>query len=142
MKYKIDTSMFGDGRSMVEQTKAKEVSGSKFNIKIRKSDLRLIDKVSELAGKPRSSIAVSLVNDILEGMLLTMARDDKDSAALLALHADEKNDKHYLDLDSWSTLVFGAVSYEAQAYWASRPDDYDPGDNYREILRRIETLNK
>lgn len=142
MKYELNKAMFGDGRSMVEQTKTKEVSSSKFNIKIRKDDLRLIDTVSELAGKPRSAIVVSLVKDILHDMLETMAVDEKDAAALLALYADEKHGKDYQDTDGWSAAVFGVTSYNAIGYWMARPNDYDPGDKYREIARRIEEVKK
>lgn len=142
MKYELNKAMFGDQRSFVEQVKGKEPSNSKFNIKIRKDDLRVIDAVSELAGKPRSSIVVNLVNNILSDMLHAMAEDDKDAAALLARYADQKIGKDYDDIDGWSAAVFGVTSYDAVGYWMARPDDYDPGDKYREMLRRIKELKK
>ena len=88
MKYRIDPEKFGGGSSLYERTKSREDSNAKFNIKVRRSDLRLIDHLAEHAGTSRATILNSMVRVILVEMLQEMRNDDEDSAALLALYAD------------------------------------------------------
>jgi hypothetical protein len=143
MTYRIDLEKFGNERSFVERLKPREIGNSKFNIKVRKSDLRLIDRLAELAGKSRAFVLNTLVQDILIEMLHDRREEDEDSAALLALYVDQKLGKSEVSTDGWSAALFGLESYIAKSYWLRHDDDdYQPSEEYWEITRRIQALKK
>lgn len=143
MTYHFDLTKFGDGRSFVERFKSRELGNSKFNIKVRKTDLSLIDRLAELTGKSRAFILNALVQNILMDMLHERYEEDDDSAALLALYADQKLGKSESSTDGWSAALFGLESYFAKSYWLRHDDDnYEPSEEYWEITRRIQALKK
>ena len=138
MNYKIDLERFGDGPSLVEQFKPREVGVEKFNIKVRKSDLHLIDKLAELSGRSRAFILNHLVRTILVDMLDAMHEDDEDSAALFALYVDQKCGKNMLSVDGWSAAMFGL-----QPRNIYMPDkNHQPSEKHQELLRLIKAVKK
>ena len=143
MNYQIDLTKFGDERSLVERFTPREAGNSKFNIKVRKSDLSLIDRLAELTGKSRAFILNSLVETCLVEMLDEMHEEDEDSAALLALYVDRKIGKSERSTNGWSAALFGVESYSATSYWLRHEsDDYKPSNKYYEVARRIKALKK
>lgn len=143
MKYAITLEKLGDGPSLVERYKPGEAGNAKFNVKVRKSDLRLIDKVAELSGRSRAFIVNDLVQDILVDMIHQMRDDDEDFAALLALYVDRKCGKSERSVDGWSAALFGVSSYLAENYWVQRElDGREPSEKQRELLRRMKAMNK
>ena len=143
MTYRIDLTKFGDEPSLVERFTPRAVGNSKFNIKVRKSDLSLIDRLAELTGRSRAFILNALVQGSLVEMLQEMHEEDEDSAALLALYVDGKLGMDKFSLDGWSAGMFGLHSYATNSYWLRHEeDDYEPSDKYKEILRRMKALKK
>ena len=141
MTYRIDPEKFGDGRSLYDRAKSREDSNAKFNIKVRRSDLRLIDHLAEHAGASRATTLNNIVSSILLEKLQEMRNDDEDSAALLALYADEKLGKSEESTDGWSAALFGLESYFAKSYWLQHEqDDFVPSEKYWELKRRIHGL--
>lgn len=142
MKLKLNT--FGGGRSLVDLYTPRETGNTKFNVKVRKSDLRLIDKLAEASGRSRSFILNDLVKNILVENLWAMHENDEDSAALFARYVDQKCGKAWDAVDGWTAQMFGLESYFAKSYWLKHEtdDSYDPGAKYTEMQRRIEALNK
>ena len=143
MKYAIEIEKFGDGPSLVEQYKPREAGNTKFNIKVRKADLRLVDGLAELSGRSRAYLLNGLVQNILVDMIHEMRDDDEDFAALLALYVDQKCGKRADSVDGWSAALFGLDSYRAQNYWVQREvHGYQPSEKHQELLRRIKALKK
>lgn len=142
MKLKLNS--FGDGSSLVDLYTPRETGNTKFNVKVRKSDLRLIDKLAELSGRSRSFILNDLVKTILLEILWAMHEDDEDSAALFARYVDQKCGKPWDSVDGWAAQMFGLESYFAKSYWLKHEVDekYEPSAKYNEIQRRIEALKK
>lgn len=142
MEYAIDLQAFGDGLSIAERLKPRKIANAKFNIKVRKSDLRLIDRLAELAGRSRAHVLDGLVQSILLEMLQEMREEDEDSAALLALYVDQKLGKSRDSTDGWSAALFGLESYLAKSYWLQHDGSYESSEKYKEVLRRIKALKK
>ena len=143
MTNRIDLTKFGDEPSLVERFTPREAGNSKFNIKVRKSDLSLIDRLAELTGRSRAFILNALVQSSLVEMLQELRQEDEDSAALLALYVDRKLGKSEESTDGWSAALFGLESYFAKSYWLQHQlDDYEPSDKYQKVLRRIQALKK
>lgn len=139
MTYRIDLEMFGDEPSLVEQYKPREAGNAKFNIKVRKTDLLMIDRVAELSGRSRAYVLNDIVRNILVDMLHEMHDDDegKDFAALLAHYVDKKCGKGWLAVDGWSAALFGLQTQNLY-----NPDENHQGEKHQELLRRIEALNQ
>lgn len=143
MKYKVERDKFGDGESLVARYKPTDSGNAKFNIKVRKSDLALIDRLAELSGRSRAYILNDLVQMSLVGMMQAMRDDDEDFAALLALYADKKCGKNEASIDGWSAALFGVESYWAQNYWIQHETQgHEPSEKYQELLRRIKAAKK
>lgn len=144
MAYQLNKASFGDGKSLIDLYTPKQAGTAKFNIKVRKSDLRLIDELAERSGRTRSFILNDLVKTILLEMLWAMHEDDEDSAALFARYVDQKCGKSWDAVDGWAAQMFGLESYFAKSYWLRHETEehYDPGEKYNEILRRIKALKK
>ena len=143
MTYRIDLTKFGDEPSLVERFTPREAGNSKFNIKVRKSDLSLIDRLAELTGRSRAFILNALVQSSLVEMLQDLREEDEDSAALIALYVDRKLGKSEGSIDGWSAGMFGLESYAANSYWLRHEaDDYEPSDKFKEILRRMKAPKK
>jgi hypothetical protein len=138
MNYKIDLEKFGDGPSLVERFKPREDGAEKFNIKVRKSDLLLIDKLAELSGRSRAFILNNLVRTILEEMLDVMNEKAEDFAALFASYVDQKCGKHKLSVDGWSAALFGL-----QPKNIYMPDEnHQPSEEHQDLYRRIQAPKK
>ena len=143
MKYTVEPDKFGNGQSLVERYRQIESGISKFNIKVRKSDLALIDRLAELSGRSRAYILNDLVQMSLVEMLKAMREDDEDFAALLALYVDKRCGKNEASIDGWSAELFGVESYWAQNYWIQHKiQGHEPSDKYQELLRRIKAVKK
>ena len=143
MTYRINLTNFGDEPSLVERFTPREAGNSKFNIKVRKSDLTLIDRLAELTGRSRSFILNVLVQSSLVEMLKELREEDEDSAALIALYVDQKLGKSQGSTDGWTAALFGLESYEANSYWLrNQRSDFEPSDKYKEVHRRIKALQK
>ncbi len=107
MPYEINQEKFAEGPSLVEvYQSAKETPMPKLNIKIRKSDLRILDSISKRSGTPRSQILNSMIESVIKKMLQDLAEDDRDCAALVAAYADEISGVSYRSRESWSDVVF------------------------------------
>ena len=143
MKHAIELDKFGDGTSLVERYKPRDAGNGKFNIKVRTSDLRLIDRLAELSGRSRAYVLNDLVQNILVEMIHEMRDDDEDFAARLALYVDRKCGKSVASVDGWSAALFGVDSYRAQNYWVQREmDGQKPSGKDLELLRRIGAVKK
>jgi hypothetical protein len=143
MKNTIELDKFGDATSLVERFKAHDGGTAKFNIKVRKSDLRLIDRLAELSGRSRAYVVNALIQNILVEMIHEMRDDDEDFAALLALYVDKQCGKSQASVDGWSAALFGVDSYGAQNYWVQREiEEHQPSEKYQELLRRIKGVKK
>lgn len=141
MAYKIDLAKFGEGRSLFERAKPRDVGNAKFNIKVRNSDVSLIDRLAELGGTSRASVLNDMVKVILTEMLQEMREEDQDSAADLACYVDHKLGKSEQSIDGWSAALFGVQSRSAMEYWYQR-DESQLSDKSKEIRRRIQGLKK
>jgi hypothetical protein len=137
MTYRIDLTKFGDEPSLVEQNKPREAGNAKFNIKVRKADLDLIDRIAELSGRSRAYLLNDIVQNILVDMLHEMQDDDEGFAALLAHQVDKRCGKDWLAVDGWSAALFGL-----QPKNLYNPDESRQSEKHKELLRRIEGINK
>lgn len=143
MEYTIGLDKFGDETSLVERYKPRDAGNTKFNIKVRKSDLRLIDRLAELSGRSRAYVVNALIQNILVEMIHEMRNDDEDFAALLALYVDKQCGKSQASVDGWSAALFGVESYGAKNYWVQREiEGHLPSEKYQELLRRIKGVKK
>ena len=143
MKYTIELDKFGDSTSLVERFKPRDAGNAKFNIKVRKSDLRLIDRLAELSGRSRAYVLNDLVQSILVEMLHEMHRDDPDFAALLARYVDDKCGKSTASVDGWSAAIFGVDSSRAQYYWHQfGQEGHEPSGKCQELFQRIKSVKK
>lgn len=71
----------------VENSKRKQ-AGKKYNIKIKKSDLILLDELAEVIEVPRSVLLNTILHDILR-ISLTEEIKDGDTKVLIAREADK-----------------------------------------------------
>ena len=119
MPYDINQEKFADGPSLVEVYQAaKETPMPKLNVKIRKSDLRILDSIAQQSGTPRSQILNSMIESVIGTMLQDLFKDDRDCAALVARYADALTGTHYLDAGSWSDVLFGGTNPRLDHYYA------------------------
>lgn len=128
MPYEINHEKFADGPGLVETYgSAKETPMPKLNVKIRKSDLRIIDNISRQSGAPRSQILNSIIESVIRKMLRDLAEDDQDCAALVAACADQIAGIDYRSKESWSDVVFEGPNENLARYYdhdlPDRPDD-------------------
>ena len=141
MPYAINHEKFADGPSLVEiyQT-AKETPMPKLNVKIRKSDLRIIDSISKQSGTPRSQILNAMIEVVMKKMLQDLAADDKDCAALVAAHADDLSGISFRSKESWSDVVFEGPNGKLERYYdhdlPDRPRD-SFSDQFQAIVDRF-----
>lgn len=144
MSYKIDHEKFGDAPSLVEVYQSKkETPMPKLNVKIRKSDLRILDSISRQSGTPRSQILNSMIESVIETMLQEIAKDDLDCAALVAKHADAISGTHFMSTGSWSDTLFEGLNPRLDHYYAIElPDKQRMGglidpDKYQMLAERF-----
>lgn len=142
MTYEIDHEKFADGPSLVEvYQSAKESPMPKLNVKIRKSDLRILDSISRQSGTPRSQILNSMIESVIGAMIQDIAKDDKDCAALVSKHADAISGTHYMSTGSWSDMFFDGSNPRLDHYYAIElPDSQRMGglsSEYQTIADRL-----
>ena len=144
MPYKIDYEKFADAPSLVEVYQSrKETPMPKLNVKIRKSDLRILDSISRQSGTPRSQILNSMIESVIETMLQEIAIDDLDCAALVAKHADAISGTHYRSTGSWSDTLFEGPNLMLENYYQNElPDKQRMGgltdpDKYQMLAERF-----
>jgi hypothetical protein len=124
MSYEINHEKFADGPSLVEVFQsAKETPMPKVNVKIRKSDLRILDSVSRQSGTPRSQILNSMIESVIGTMLQDLAKEDKDCAALVAKHADAIAGTDYMSRGSWSDMLFYSLGDDLNNYYSQKLDE-------------------
>lgn len=141
MPYEINHEKFADGPSLVEvYQSAKETPMPKLNVKIRKSDLRILDSISRRSGTPRSQILNSMIESVLKKMLQDLAKDDQDCAALIAAHADAMSGVSYRSKESWSDVVFEGPNSKLERYYdhdlPDRPRD-SFSDEFQMVVARL-----
>jgi hypothetical protein len=118
MPYTINREKFLSGQSLVEAYQsAKEAPMPKLNVKIRKSDLRIIDSISKQSGVPRSQILNAMIESVVKKMLHDLAVDDKDCAALVAKYADTLSGVSFRSKESWSDVVFEDRNRSLEQYY-------------------------
>lgn len=147
MPYEINHEKFADGLSLVDICQsAKEASIPKLNVKIRRSDLRILDSISRQSGTPRSQILNSMIESVLGAMLQDLEKDDGDCAALVAKQADTIAGINYLDKGSWSDVLFEGPNVRLDHYHSIElPDKESAGalsDEYRIIVERFSRAKK
>lgn len=147
MPYKINADKFADGPSLVEAYQAaKEAPMPKLNVKIRKSDLRIIDNISKQSGTPRSQILNSMIEFIIGTMLQDLAKDNKHCAALVAKHADAIDGVNHMSRGSWSDTLFYAMNADLNYYYGPELEDAERfgglTTTYRIIEERFTRLNR
>jgi len=124
MPYEINHEKFADGPSLVEAYQsAKETPMPKLNVKIRKSDLRILDSISKQSGTPRSQILNSMIESLIGGILQDLAKDNKDCAALVAKQADAIAGVNYMGRGSWSDMLFYALGSDLDYYYGQELDE-------------------
>ena len=124
MPYEINHEKFADGPSLVEAYQsAKETPMPKLNVKIRKSDLRILDSISKQSGTPRSQILNSMIESLIGGILQDLAKDNKDCAALVAKQADAIAGVNYMGRGSWSDMLFYGLGSDLDYYYGQELDE-------------------
>lgn len=146
MPYEINPEKFADGPSLVVAYQSeKEIPMPKLNVKIRKSDLRILDSISRQSGTPRSQIMNSMIESLIGAMLRDLAKDDQDCAALVARQADDIAGCDYMSKGSWSDMLFENANQKLDHYYAIElPDSkrFDGlSDEYRTIADRFSRAN-
>lgn len=140
MPYEINHEKFADGTSLVEAYQAaRETPMPKLNVKIRKSDLRIIDAISRQSGTPRSQILNAMIESVIRKMLQDLAADDEDCAALVAAYADDISGISYRSKESWSDVVFEGPNNKLDQYYdrvQDRPRD-SFSDQFNTLVERL-----
>jgi len=137
MPYEINHEKFADGPSLVElYQSARETPMPKLNVKIRKSDLRILDSISKRSGTPRSQILNSMIESVIKRMLQDLAADDQDCAALIAAHADAMSGVSYRSKESWSDVVFEGPNSKLDWYYDCELPDR-PRDSFSDQFLTI-----
>lgn len=118
----------------------------KLNVKIRKSDLRIIDSISRQSGTPRSQILNSMIESLIGTMLQDLAEDNRDCAALVAKQADAIAGVNYRSRGSWSDMLFYALGSDLDYYYVQELDQTKRmgglTDEYRTIAERFSRANR
>ena len=118
MPYEINHEKFADGPSLVElYQSAREAPMPKLNVKIRTSDLRIIDSIAKQSGTPRSQILNAVIESITRKVLKDLADDDLDCAVLLAQHADSISGVSFRTRGGWTDAVFDGQELPFQQYF-------------------------
>ncbi|MEP6907994.1 MAG: hypothetical protein ABI858_08460 [Pseudoxanthomonas sp.] len=118
MPYEINHEKFAEGPSLVELFQsAKETPMPKLNVKIRKSDLRILDSIARQSGTPRSQILNSMIESVIGTMLQDIAKKDIHCAALVAKYADAIAGIDYMSRGSWSDMLFYSLRVDMDNYY-------------------------
>jgi len=140
----VKETEFGDEASLIERYKPlQELPLPKLNLKMRKSDIRIVDSVADQAGTTRLQILSGLVKEVLLRMLKEMGEKDRHCAYLLAKIADMKSGHDRALRAGWSALLFADDKHH-DYYWTQEFPDDDTSDKlsrqYKELFARLKTL--
>ncbi|HFL2038805.1 TPA: hypothetical protein ACXIGC_000167 [Stenotrophomonas maltophilia] len=146
MPYEINHEKFATGPSLRQiYEAAKETPMPKLNVKVRKSDLRIIDNISRQSGTPRSQILNAMIESVIRKMLQDLAADDEDCAALIASYADGISGISLRSKESWSDVVFEGPNNKLARYYdhdlPDRPRD-SFSDQFRTLAERLAKENQ
>lgn len=146
MPYEINHEKFTDGPSLVEIFQsAKEAPMPKLNVKIHKSDLRILDSISRQSGAPRSQILNSMIESVIGAMLHDLAKDNMDCCALVAKHADDIAGIDHMSRGSWSDMLFYSLGEDQNNYYGQGLDQKkrDGGltQEYQNLAERFSRAN-
>lgn len=146
MPYEINHEKFADGPSLVEVFQsAKEAPMPKLNVKIHKSDLRILDSISRQSGAPRSQILNSMIESVIGAMLHDFAKDDMDCCALVAKHADDIAGIDHMSRGSWSDMLFYSLGEDQNNYYGQGLDqkkrDGGLAEEYQTLAERFSRAN-
>jgi len=123
MPYEINHEKFTVGPSLVEIFQsAKEAPMPKLNVRIHKSDLRILDSISRQSGAPRSQILNSMIESVIGAMLHDLAKDNMDCCALVAKHADDIAGIDHMNRGSWSDMLFYSLGEDQNNYYGQGLD--------------------
>lgn len=132
MTYRTDSARFGQGPSLIDVFREKKnAQAAKFNIKLRKSDLRVVDIIAAEAGTTRSHVLNALIDSSLHRILAEVGADDIDSAALIAKHADRLNGLTPMARGSWSDSLF-AGNMALENYYANLKPETEAASAFSE----------
>lgn len=139
----IKKTLFGDEASLTERCKPpQELLPPKLNLKMRKSDLRIVDRIAAQAKTTRSQILNDLVEVVLRRMLDELRSKDRHCAHLLAKAADIKAGHDEGQRSGWSTHLF-ADDEDHDYYWDQELPSVEANDRlskeYKELLARLKT---
>lgn len=137
----IKKAEFGNEVSLIERYKPpQELPPPKLNLKMRKSDIRIVDRIATQAGTTRSHILNDLVKAVLLRMLNEMHTKDRHCAYLLAKVADRKSGHDQGQRSGWSTHLFDDDEYYSY-YWGQELPSDEANDRlskeYRELAARL-----
>lgn len=159
-KIKIDKTFFSetyevsiDEEKFVENIEVpKKSQESKFNIRVKKCDVYLLDEMAKHLDVSRSNLLNRIVYEILKKEVSSIK--DKDTVALMALRADLDSEiddinfpwtytlfKSYLDeiienLNNWN------APGEHQLFDGDKPMETNSSESFIEVLKKLNQGNK
>ena len=139
----IKNEKFGSEASLVERCKPpQELLPPKLNLKMRKSDLRIVDRIATEAKTTRSQILNQIVELVIRRMLDEMQSKDRHCAYLLAKAADIKAGHDERQRLGWSAYLFDNDEYH-DYYWGGELPSEETNEKlskeYRELVARLKT---
>jgi len=137
----IEKSKFGNEASLIERCRPqKERPPPKLNLKMRKSDVRIVDSIATQAKTTRLKILNELVEAVLRRMLNEMHTKDHHCAYLLARVADMKSGHDQGQRSGWQAHLFADDEYHNYYWnqeWPSADDNNELSKEYRELFARL-----
>jgi hypothetical protein len=139
----IEKSKFGSEASLIERCRPqKQRPPPKLNLKMRKSDVRIVDSIATQANTTRLQILNELVEAVLRRMLNDMHTKDRHCAYLLARVADMKSGHDQGQLSGWQAHLFVDQEHY-DYYWGGELPSIESSDSlskeYRELEARLLT---
>lgn len=139
----IEKSKFGSEASLIERCRPqKQRPPPKLNLKMRKSDVRIVDSIATQAKTTRLQILNELVEAVLRRMLNEMHTKDRHCAYLLARVADVKSGHDQGRLSGWQEHLFADDEHHNDYWnqeWQSADDNNELSKEYRELAARLST---
>jgi hypothetical protein len=137
----IKKAEFGNEVSLIERYKPpQELPPPKLNLKMRKSDIRIVDSIATQAKTTRLQILNDLVEAVLLRMLHEMRTKDRHCAYLLARVADMKSGHDQGQRSGWQAHLFDDDEYHNYYWnqeWDSADDNNEFSKEYRELFARL-----
>lgn len=139
----VNEGLFGNETSLIDRYKPpQELPPPKLNLKLRKSDIRILETIANQAGTTRSHILNDLVNEVLLRMLNEIHGRDRNCAFLLARFADIKSGHNPARLSGWSEHLF-ADQTNYDYYWDQELPSLETQDKlskqFKELAARLTT---